>query len=351
MDGEIRLTISIALCTFNGERFLREQLDSFSHQTRLPDEVVVSDDGSTDQTLEILETWAKEVPFPVRIHRNPQNLGYAQNFQETMKRCIGDLIFPSDQDDWWAPEKLEKMAKVLEEQPELAYAACRTVYTDEDLIPISEEIMREKRMTCLSSASAYHMVPNATGCGMAIRKSMLEKVLPIPNGWPHDMWICETLPFFGESRFLEEELLHQRAHRESVTFRSIHDSWSQGRNVFYCLSTGQFRWHEGLRKTFRENLDRFPDGEYKNHCLKYYAHQETHFGNRLLAQERTRLDLAFLELLSGRYFRHPQPVKSFLFDVKEGVLNYLKRQKENKRKENAPTGKLPALNHEEEETR
>ena len=103
------MKISIALCTYNGEKFLREQLDSFSVQTRLPDEVVVGDDCSTDRTVEILEEWAKTAPFRVEIVRNPQNLGYEKNFEQTMLRCTGDVIFPSDQDDVWLPEKLSRL--------------------------------------------------------------------------------------------------------------------------------------------------------------------------------------------------------------------------------------------------
>ena len=92
-------TVSVALCTYNGERFLQEQLDSIAMQTWTPDEVVVGDDGSSDSTLEILERWKQSVPFSVRIERNERNLGFAKNFESTLSRCTGDVVFLCDQDD------------------------------------------------------------------------------------------------------------------------------------------------------------------------------------------------------------------------------------------------------------
>ena len=324
MAEQKKLQISIALCTYNGETYLREQLDSFAKQTRLPDEVVVSDDGSTDRTMEILEGWTSEVSFPVKIRRNEKNLGYALNFQETILRCAGDIVFPSDQDDWWFPEKLERMEKVFLEKPQTTFAACRTQYSNSRLEPYSAEEMKRRRMTDGGTASAYGLARKQTGCGIAIRRDLLEKVFPIPPAWPHDLWICCVMPFFGESVFLEEDLIKHRDHEESVTYRNVYIPWTYGRNVYYAHSLGVFRAHENQRKQFLEALDRFPDGEYKNHCREFYAHQENHFGNRLKIQAQVwNLPLILRELFSGRYFRHPQPFKSFAFDLKEGLLNLL----------------------------
>ncbi len=94
-----RLRISIAMCTYNGARFLPEQLASFAAQERLPDELVVCDDGSTDATMEILQDFAATALFEVRVERNPQNLGFVRNFEKTLSLCTGDIVFLSDQDD------------------------------------------------------------------------------------------------------------------------------------------------------------------------------------------------------------------------------------------------------------
>ena len=111
------LTISIALCTYNGACFLKTQLSSLAQQSLRPDELVVCDDGSTDATVEILEAFAVRAPFKVRILRNPQNLGYVKNFEKAISACQFDLIFMCDQDDIWHPEKLHKCCTVFEEDP------------------------------------------------------------------------------------------------------------------------------------------------------------------------------------------------------------------------------------------
>lgn len=104
---------SIALCTFNGQRYLPAQLDSFLAQTRPPDELIVCDDGSTDDTPRLVEAYAAQAPFPVRFHRNAVNLGVVQNFGQAIDRCQGDWIFLSDQDDLWMPEKLARFDEAM----------------------------------------------------------------------------------------------------------------------------------------------------------------------------------------------------------------------------------------------
>src|SRR5438128_2977881 len=98
--------ISIAMCTYNGEQFLRDQLASIAVQTRPPDELVVCDDHSADATCEIVARFAASSPFPVRLHVNEQNLGSTKNFEHAIRLCEGDIIALSAQYDDWLPEKL-----------------------------------------------------------------------------------------------------------------------------------------------------------------------------------------------------------------------------------------------------
>jgi rhamnosyltransferase len=103
--------ISVAMATYNGERFLQEQLDSLARQTLLPYELVACDDGSRDGTLDILHRFAAEAPFRVRIYRNPERLGYCDNFLHAVGLCEGDLVAFCDQDDIWLPSKLARCAE------------------------------------------------------------------------------------------------------------------------------------------------------------------------------------------------------------------------------------------------
>lgn len=113
------LQVSIAMATYNGERHIREQLESLASQTRLPHELVVTDDCSSDQTLEIVANFALNAPFPVRVIRNESNLGFADNFLKAAALCGGDVIAFCDQDDKWLPGKL---------------ATCLEAFADPDVV-------------------------------------------------------------------------------------------------------------------------------------------------------------------------------------------------------------------------
>src|SRR5262245_6144046 len=107
------MSISVAMATFNGERFLRRQLSSLTEQTVNPSELIVTDDGSRDDTLTILLRFAKTAPFPVRIVQNETRLGYRANFMKAATLCSSDLIAFCDQDDVWEPKKLRIMRSVF----------------------------------------------------------------------------------------------------------------------------------------------------------------------------------------------------------------------------------------------
>ncbi len=121
--------ISVALCTYNGDSFLRQQLESIQQQTRLPDELVVCDDRSTDQTIVIVREFAATVSFPVVIVQNPETLGSARNFEQAIRLCTGDLIALSDQDDIWYPNRLQRS-----EQEFIAHPRAGLVFSDADII-------------------------------------------------------------------------------------------------------------------------------------------------------------------------------------------------------------------------
>jgi len=103
--------ISIAMAVYNGDRFIGEQLESFVRQTRLPDELVVSDNASTDRTVEIVRDFARRAPFKVRLVINDRNLGAAKNFERAITECTGDVIFLSDCDDVWYLNKVSVMGQ------------------------------------------------------------------------------------------------------------------------------------------------------------------------------------------------------------------------------------------------
>ena len=190
------LTISIAMCTYNGEKYLQEQLDSFLGQTRLPDELVVCDDGSHDRTIDILEDFSARAPFPVRIYRNTANLGYSKNFEKAGALCTGDIIAFSDQDDVWDPQKLEKFAEIMTGDPEVGFVFCDAEVVDQGLNSLGfsfwDNCSLPKCFTIFSKGeftnfffTRYHCILGAIS---AIRSSVYTSLVPIPPLWAYDEW-------------------------------------------------------------------------------------------------------------------------------------------------------------------
>jgi len=124
------MKISIAMATYNGAQYLEAQLQSFVDQTRPPDELIITDDCSTDGTADIVYEFAKTAPFEVVFCRNEKNLGYCGNFNAALMQTTGDLVFLSDQDDVWFPEKIAYIAEVAERNPEMLVVMNDAALTD-----------------------------------------------------------------------------------------------------------------------------------------------------------------------------------------------------------------------------
>ena len=197
--------ISIALATYNGARFLREQLDSFAVQTVLPDELVASDDGSADETVGILREFAKDAPFEVRILQG-ERLGPAQNFGRAMAETTGEVVFLSDQDDAWEPHKIGRVLEV--DAPLVVHDL---MLCDAALHPSGQTMSERMRL--------FGMAPdqNIKGCCSAIRRELLDLALPIPDDIAHDVFIHALGRATGWRMFVPEVLLRYRIHETNTS--------------------------------------------------------------------------------------------------------------------------------------
>jgi glycosyltransferase involved in cell wall biosynthesis len=138
------LKISVAMATYNGERFIAEQLSSLAAQTQLPDELVVSDDCSQDRTLERVREFAARAPFPVRILRNDRSRGVLGNFDHVIAASTGDIIFPCDQDDLWLPQKLAEMTSAMARYPSAGMVISNSELVDGQLRPTGRNLYTRK---------------------------------------------------------------------------------------------------------------------------------------------------------------------------------------------------------------
>lgn len=190
---------SIAMCTFNGGSYVKQQLESIAAQTRAPDELVVCDDCSTDETIQILEEFSRSALFPVGIFVNEQTLGSTKNFERAASLCQGDLIAFSDQDDVWMPEKLALLEAEFLNHPDVGLVFSDAELVDEELRPLgslmwNEVGFREREKNLVKKGRALDVfLPgwSVTGATMAFRSRFVEVILPIPTDLPmiHDGWI------------------------------------------------------------------------------------------------------------------------------------------------------------------
>lgn len=127
------MTCSIAMCTYNGEKYIKEQLESIINQSTQPDEIIICDDGSTDRTIDIVKAVLKSWNGRWRVFENEHNLGYKKNFQKAISLCGSDIIFLSDQDDVWNANKIEIMMKVFQDNPYILLAFHDSEIVDDHL--------------------------------------------------------------------------------------------------------------------------------------------------------------------------------------------------------------------------
>jgi hypothetical protein len=219
--------ISIAMGTYNGARYLREQLDSLAAQSLLPYELHVGDDGSTDDTLLIVEAFRARAPFPVHLHVNEHNLGFGENFIQTALRCSGDWIAFCDQDDVWLPEKLRTCAVEIERGPaDLNLIAHNATATDASLNPLRPmfDYPMRRLWPRLTLEPDWHCV----GFTQIVRARLLKEVPVRPrptvpwHPWPepHDVWSAVLANATGSVLFIGEPLALYRRHETTVTASS-----------------------------------------------------------------------------------------------------------------------------------
>jgi len=211
---------SIAMATHNGAAHLREQLASIAGQTRPPDELVVSDDASRDDTVAIVRELAENAAFPVSVLVNDPPLGVAGNFTRAIAACTGDLIATCDQDDVWLPRKLE-MQHAGFSDPAVQLVFSDMAICDEHAKPTGgtqwerlgfDASLRQNfrgRGEPLSVLLRFNVV---TGMTMMFRASLRELALPVPGEWIHDEWIALIAAATGAVRFIDEPLVNYRQH-------------------------------------------------------------------------------------------------------------------------------------------
>lgn len=194
------------MATFNGEKYIKQQVDSILIQLGNEDEIIISDDYSTDNTIQIV----KEInDVRIKIIMNTSKRGVTNNFENALMFTKGDFIFLADQDDIWLPNKVSICCKALEEN-DLVVSNCIVVDKDSNLVhPSYFEIANSQKGFFKNLFRSSYL-----GCCIAFRKEILHKILPIPKSLLlfHDWWFGFISDFCFKVRFIEDPCIYYRRH-------------------------------------------------------------------------------------------------------------------------------------------
>jgi glycosyltransferase involved in cell wall biosynthesis len=318
------MKISVALGTYNGAGFLAGQLRSLAAQDRRPDELVVCDDASSDETAAVVRRFAAECPFEVRVEQNPRTLGPAGNFARAVALCRGDVIALCDQDDVWLPQKLARLEQSLAEEPQAGF-----VFSDAVLIDAAGRRLRRRLWEAIGFGPRLQRQLNGggaakllvkrnvvTGATMAFRAAHRDFLLPVAGNWVHDGWFALLLAAVAPCRSIPEPLVEYRQHaRQQIGalkkgfYRRFLRAVRQGREDLEGVAADYEAAHERLSE-FRPRL-------LEDRILRLLEEKTEHFRTR--ARIRTslagRLPAILGELLRGRYARYSENRKAVVQDL------------------------------------
>jgi len=323
--SQVPTRISIALCTYNGSRYLQQQLDSITAQVRQPDEMVVCDDASTDATVSIAKKFASLAPFPVSVCVHQSNLGTVKNFEAAISRCTGDIVVLADQDDVWEEAKLACIEAAFREDPLVGCVFTNAEITDENLLPLGYDLWsavhfsyRERARVAQGRGFSVLLRHNVvTGATMAFRADLKGLILPIPcSQWVHDEWIALTISAVRGLKAIDEHLIKYRQH-------DMNQIGAIKKGLAAKIETSQ-------RRDLAANVVKYKDLSTRlsapKECavdrlaLRQISEKISHLESRISLRESSweGLFAGIWELLLLRYHRYSNGVKSFLSDLRTG---------------------------------
>ncbi|RPD50821.1 glycosyltransferase family 2 protein [Paracnuella aquatica] len=263
--------ISVVLAACNGARYLAVQLDSVFAQTYPNIEVIAVDDASTDDSYRILQQYAQRHPN-MRVYRNEENLGYIKNFERACSLAQGSFIALCDQDDYWVPQKLERLAANIGKHP-MIY--CDSAICNEDLQPTGVRASDRAEMIDITNCLQQAVVCRVYGHASLFVRQLLQQAAPFPPALPHDWWLCFVAANHGGIAYLPEVLVHYRQHdnnavgaigersRHSGHRTALHRKWSEVKaircrmNLFYKTCPDTLVQEKGVLKNLAESYGSF----------------------------------------------------------------------------------------------
>lgn len=316
--------ISIAMCSYNGERFIKEQIDSILEQTYMNFELIIVDDGSKDNTIKIIKEYQSK-DSRVKLFQNEKNLGFVKNFEKAISLCTGEFIALADQDDIWKKNKLEVFLKNINENM-LIYSDA--ILIDEHSKETGNQLIRPDgnlvKGKCNKSFIFYNCVSGNT---LMFKKELVKDIIPIPKDITfHDIWIAFLASTNGTITFTDEPMTYYRRYNEQVTknvkkdYKSIRDRLNKKQNSYllhaenlvnYCKA---FRNVKNIDEDLKEILDIFIE-HYSNYKEGYFNFKMKacliKYKNELLAIKREKTRDRYI----NRYSSKNKLLKLFFYSI------------------------------------
>jgi len=316
--------VSVAMATYDGAAFIDEQLESLAAQTRRPDELVVVDDASRDDTPARVEAFAARAPFPVRLERNAENRSSTPTFERALGLCSGGIVFFADQDDVWRPDKVATLASLLEEDPGCGAVFSNGRVVDGDRRPLGHSLwqalwfdadeQQRVRRGQASDVFARHVV--AAGTTLAFTAEVRELALPFPAlRDTHDSWVAFMAAAASQVRIVDRELIDYRVHggnQFGIHEPSLAEQLALARRQ---LEVGAFQYGVDF---FEAAVARLRERGCRNVAAERAAASKVLHCRRRAAMSvglPRRLPLVLEEWLSGRYGRFSYGWKSVAQDL------------------------------------
>jgi len=220
--------ISVCMATYNGEKFITEQINSILSQLQMDDELIISDDSSTDNTIEIINSYKDN---RIKLIENQSFKNPIFNIENAIKNALGDFIFLSDQDDIWLPDKVNKTLNYLQKYD--------CVVSDAIIIDKNSNILEESFYKINKTKKGFikNFIKNGyLGCCLAFKKELIKYIIPFPRNIPmHDIWIGLISEIYGKTVFCNDALLYYRRHGSNFSMSSEKSKNNLYKKVIYRL--------------------------------------------------------------------------------------------------------------------
>lgn len=326
--------IDVLLATYNGEKYLKQQIESILNQTYKNIHLIISDDKSQDNTRKILEQYQKQ-DDRITVYFQEQNQGYIKNFEFLLKKVESNYYMLSDQDDVWLPEKIEKSIETLKkEDADLVFGDLEVV--DENLNTIYQSfgdfmLLNRKIKKYITSYEVNYLYNCVTGCTILSKKEFIKDILPLPHNTkyvPHDYWIGLIVALKGKLAYIPEKYIKYRQHgNNQIGTNKISHGFSkleQVRELFINVKLGVF-------STYVENNNKFPENLQKLNlqALEYFKMLEQkknfNFRNWNVYHKLYKNETFYYYILNFLIMNLPF-IGRGLFKIRYGILKLMKKR-------------------------